>query len=78
MRRIGGLLAKLRYYVKPDLLQTVYFAFFDSILRYGIQVLGQNRSEAIKDIEKIQERTTGIPTFKWKNDRVSPLLKIQK
>ena len=28
--RTSGLLAKLKYYVKPDLLQTVYFAIFDS------------------------------------------------
>ena len=50
--RSSGLLAKLRYYVKSDLSLTVYFAIFDSILRYGIQVLGQNRNQAIKDFEK--------------------------
>ena len=38
LRRRSGLLAKLKYYVKPDLLRTVYFAIFDSILKYGIQV----------------------------------------
>ena len=78
MRRISDILTKLRYYVKPDLRQTVYFAFFDLIVGYGIQVLGRNKNEAIKDIEKSQERATWIPTFKWKNDPVNPLFKNSK
>ena len=53
LSRSSGLLVKLRYYVKPDLLRTVYLAIFRSILRYGIQVWGQNRNQAIKDIGKI-------------------------
>ena len=54
LSRSSGLLARLRYCVKLDFLRTVYFAIFDSILRYGIQVWGQNRNQAIKDIEKRQ------------------------
>ena len=57
LSRSSDLLAKLRNYVKADLLRTVYFSIFDSILRYGIQVWGQKRNQAIKDIEKIQEKT---------------------
>ena len=38
LSRSCGLLAKLRYFAKTDLLRTVYFAIFDSILRYAIQV----------------------------------------
>ena len=78
MSRSSGLLAKLRYYVKPDLLWTVYFAISDSILRYGIQVWGQNRNQAIKDIEKIQEKIIWILNLKWKNDPVNPLFKNSK
>ena len=51
--RTCGLLAKLRYYIKTDLLKTVYFAVFDTILRYGIQICGQHRSQAIKEIENV-------------------------
>ena len=76
--RISGLLSRLGYYVKSDLLQTVYFAIFDSILRYGIQVWGQSRNQGIKDIEKIQEKTIQILNFKWKNDPVNPLFKNSK
>ena len=75
MSRSSGLPGKLRYYVKPDLLRTVYSVIFDSILRYGIQVLGQNKNQAIKDDEKIQEKTIRILNFKRKNDPVNSLLK---
>ena len=78
MSRSSGLLARLRYCVKLDFLRTVYFAIFDSILRYGIQVGGQNRNQVIKDIEKIQQKTTRIFNFKWKNDPVNPLSKNSK
>ena len=39
LSRSFGLLAKLRY-VKTDLLKTVYFVIFDSVLRYAVQVWG--------------------------------------
>ena len=38
LSRSCGLLAKLKYFTETDLLRTVYFAIFDSILRYAIQV----------------------------------------
>ena len=78
MSRSSGLLAKLRYYVNSCLLQTVYFANFESILRYGIQDWGQNKYQAIKDIETIQEKTIRILNFKSKNDSVNPLFKNSK
>ena len=56
LSRSCTLLVKLRYLIKTDLLRTVYFAIFDSILRYAIQVLGQHSSQTIKEIELIQER----------------------
>ena len=37
LSRSCGLLAKLRYHVKTELLRTVYFAIFDSVLRYAAQ-----------------------------------------
>ena len=78
MSRSIGLPVKLRYSVKPDLLWTVYFVIFDSILRYRIQVWGQNRNQAIKDIEKNQDKTIRILNFKWKNNPVNLLFKNSK
>ena len=60
LSRSCGLLAKLRYFAKTDLLRTVYFAIFDSILRYAIQVWGQNRNQTMKEIEQIQEKNIRI------------------
>ena len=78
MSRSSGLLAKLRYYVNSCLLRTVYFAIFDSIVRYGIQDWRQNKYQAIKDIETIQEKTIRILNLKSKNDSVNPLFKNSK
>ena len=81
LSRSCGLLAKLRYFAKTDLLRTVYFAIFDSILRYVRQVWGQHRYQTIKEIEQIQEKAIRIMSVKPKNESTNPLfrnLKIMK
>ena len=40
LNRANCLLAKIRYYIKPMLLSTIYYAIFDSHLRYGQSILG--------------------------------------
>ena len=66
LSRSCGLLAKLRYFAKTDLLRTVYFAIFDSILRYAIQVEGQHRNQTMKEIEQIQEKAIRIMSLNQK------------
>ena len=75
LSRSCGLLAKLRYYVKTELLGTVYFAIFDSVLRYAVQVRGQHRNQTIKEIEKLQEKTIRMMSFKGRNNPTNPLFK---
>ena len=75
LNRSCGLLAKLRYHVKTELLRTVYFAIFDSVLRYAVQIWGQHRNQAIKEIEKLQEKAIRIMSFKGRNDPTNPLFK---
>ena len=75
LSRSCGLLAKLRYYVKTELLRTVYFATFESVLRYAVQVWGQYRNQAIKEIEKLQEKAIRFISFKGRNDPANPLFK---
>ena len=72
LSRSSGLLAKLRYYMSDDLLKTVYYAIFDSCLRYGLQIWGQNEGLLFKKIEKLQEKTIRIISFK-KHDESKPL-----
>ena len=52
--------------------------FFDSILRYGIQIWGKHRNQAIKEIEKIQEKVSGIISFKDRTEARNPLIKKLK
>ena len=59
-------------------LKTVYFAIFDSILRYAIQVWGQHRNQTIKEIEQIQEKAVRIMSIKPKNEPISPLFQNSK
>ena len=59
-----GLLAKLRYHVKTELLRAAYFPIFDSVLRYAVQVWEQHRNQTIKEIEKLQEKANRIMSFK--------------
>ena len=35
LNRANGLLAKLRHYVNPALLRTIYYAIFEPHLQYG-------------------------------------------
>ena len=65
----------MRYYVKTDLLRTVYFAIFDSIIRYAIQVWGIHNNQAINEIEKLQEKAIRIMSFKGRNENTNPLFK---
>ena len=75
LSRSCGLLARLRYFAKTDLLRTVYFAIFDSILRYAILVWGQYRNQTMKEIEKIQEKAIKIMSFKPKNEPSNSLFR---
>ena len=73
LSRSCGLLANLRCHVKAELLRIVYFAI--CILRYAVQVWGQNRNQTIKEIEKLQEKAIRIMFFKGRNDPTNPLFK---
>ena len=64
----------LNYYITTkQLLRTVYFAIFDSVLRYAVQVWGQHRNQTIKEIEKLQEKAIRIMSYKGRNDPTNPL-----
>ena len=60
LSRSCGLLAKLRYITKTDLLRAVYFAIFDSILRYGGSI-------EIKQLNKLNKFNKRPSEFKPKN-----------
>ena len=73
LERSIGLPAKLRYYVSPNLLRTVYFAIFDSYLRYGCQVWGQNKNASTNTISQLQNKAIRVISFTNRNTAPEPL-----
>ena len=57
-RSIG--LLSLRYFVSANLLRIICFAIFDSNLRYGCQVWGQNKNASTKEVASIQDKALRI------------------
>ena len=64
VKKANGLLAKLKHYVNPTLLRTIYYAIFEPHLRYGCQLWGQAQTQVLQNIEKIQNKTLRILNFK--------------
>ena len=78
LERSIGLLAKLRYFVSANLLRTVYYAIFDSYLRYGCQVCGQNKYGSTNEISGLQDKALRVISFKNRNTTAGPLYKEKK
>ena len=51
----NGILAKLRYYVPANTLKTIYFALFDSHMRYACQIWGQSHSKTFDDTKRSEQ-----------------------
>ena len=78
LERSIGLLAKIRYFVSAKLLRTVYFAIFDSYLRYGCQIWGQNKNVNTNEISKLQDKAIRVISFKDRNTPCGPLYNEMK
>ena len=60
LARATGALAKLRHFVPKKVLKSIYYAIFDSNMRYGCQIWGQNFN---RDVEKLQNKAINIKNF---------------
>ena len=78
LNRANGLLAKLRHYVNPALLRTIYYAIFEPHLRYGCQLWGQAQTQVLQNIEKIQNKALRILNFKNPWDPIEQIYKESK
>ena len=74
LNRANCLLSKIRYFVKFPLLRTIYYALFDTHLRYGCQIWGQNQSKIVEAIKKTQNKLN----FKGSRESVDYLYKESK
>ena len=64
INRANGLLARLRCYINPTLLRTIYYAIFEPHLWYGCRLWGQTQTQVLQNIEKIQSKALRIVNFK--------------
>ena len=78
LSRANRLLAKVRYYLSPKLLRTLYFSIFGSHLRYGCQIWGQHNNHNLNDIANLQRKAIRMINFKSKYTPVEPLFKETK
>ena len=62
--RATGILAKLRHYVPKKILKFMYYTIFDSNMKYGCQIWGQNFNTLLRDIEKLQNKLINTMKFK--------------
>ena len=64
LNRTKCLLATLRHQVSNSLLKTIYFALFDSNLRYAAQVWGQGGNNVVDVIKRTQNKALQIISLK--------------
>ena len=75
LNRGNCLLSKIRYYVQAGLLRTIYYALFDSHLRYGSQIWGQVNNLDISKIKTTQNKALRIINFKGRLENADELYK---
>ena len=78
LSRATGLLAKIRYHTSTDLRRTIYYALFDSHLRYACSIWAQSNNKNIQDLQDLQHKSIRVISFKNKFTPIDPLLKEQK
>ena len=64
--------------VSKNLLRTIYFAIFDSHLRYGCQIWGQKDSQEFKSSTTVQNKGLRILNSKGPLEHSNPLYKNSK
>ena len=72
------MLAKIRHYVTKDILRSIYFGIFSSILTYGCQIWGQIKSNHFIRLERLHNKAIKIINFASMHDSVTPLYKLSK
>ena len=73
LNRTNDLLAKLRYQFTNNWLKTIYFALFDSHLRYKAQVWCQGSNNVVDMTKRTQNKALRIISFKDRTEPLDPL-----
>ena len=75
LRRANGMLSKVRHYVPPSELKSIFHAIFSSHLTYGSQIWGQNENTHTENVFKLQNRAIRIINFADFHADVNPIYK---
>ena len=67
------MLAKIRHYVTPESLRSIYFAIFSSLMTYGAHVWAQKCTQNIKRVMKLQDKSLRIINFASYHEPTSQL-----
>ena len=73
LSRACGMLMKIRNYVSPSTLISIYYGIFSSILTYGCQIVNQMQNIHTNRLQRIQDRAVRIINFAKYNDHRDPL-----
>ena len=73
-----GILYKLRHYVPPDTLISIYYALFYPFLTYGIVVWGATYENLLKLVLTAQKKVIRAITFSEPTAHSSPIFRISR
>ena len=76
--RAIGMLAKIRHFVTQEVLRSIYFGIFSSLLSYGANIWGQYNNTHVNRICKLQNRAIRVISFAKFRDPVDILYKNSK
>ena len=74
LRKVNGILSKLRHFLTTVTLKSIYYALFYSNLIYGLQVWGQDLNSNCR-IKKLQKTAIRLMSFSKPTDHTEPLFK---
>ncbi len=75
LNRANGMLSKIRHYVPPDELKSIYHAIFSSHMIYGSQIWGQSTTIHNEKVFKLQKKAMRIITFSDFHASADPIFK---
>ena len=77
LNRANAMLYKVRDFVNADILKSIYYALFESLINYACIIWGQNIS-TINRLYILQKKALRIINFKERNAHSSPLFHYSK
>ena len=72
------MLSKIRHYITKDILRTIYYGIFSSLLTYGSNIWGQVQNNHIKRLIQLQNKAIRVINFESCHCPINLLFKTSK